>query len=201
MTRCVVCGEEMAQARLGRPKLYCSFRCKEATPKAQAAKKLRAAKYRDRPDRREEARQRTADWRAADPERAKRTEKERYQRHHDARVDAARAYREANREKTRATARAYGKAHPDVVWRSDANRRARERAAFVEAGDRALIYERDRGVCGICGKVVTREDASVDHIVPLSKGGEHSYANTRLAHTRCNIARGNRGAAQIRMLA
>lgn len=200
MKRCAVCGEEMTQARRGRPKMYCSTRCKEATPTARAAKQLRGARYRDRPERREEAKQRTADWRAADPERARRTEKERYQRHHDARVAAARAYREANREKTRETARAYGRAHPDVAWRSDANRRARERAAFVEAVDRAVLYERDGGVCGICRRAVARRESSVDHIIPLSKGGEHSYANTRIAHLTCNLARGNRGAAQIRML-
>jgi 5-methylcytosine-specific restriction endonuclease McrA len=27
----------------------------------------------------------------------------------------------------------------------------------------------------------------VDHVVPVTRGGEHSYANTRAAHGVCNI--------------
>lgn len=200
MKSCAVCGEGIVQARSGRPRLYCSIRCKEATPLAQAAKKARAARYRDHPDRREIARKRTATWRAADPQRVRDLNHQNYQRYRDTRLESARAYREANREQTRQRAREYGKSHPEVVWRSDANRRARERNAFVETVDRTRIYERDRGKCGICGKAVKREEASVDHIVPLSKGGEHSYANTRLSHIRCNLVRGNRGAAQLRMM-
>jgi hypothetical protein len=33
---------------------------------------------------------------------------------------------------------------------------------------------------------------SIDHIEPLSRGGLHTYANVRIAHLRCNIARSNR---------
>lgn len=198
--RCVRCGVEFIQASVGRPKLYCSSRCKDSTPSARAARKRRAARYRDHPERREVARRRTAAWREADPQRVKELNRQNYQRYREDRLAAARLYRETHRDEIRQAARAYGKAHPDVVWRSDANRRARERSAFIEAVDRARIYDRDRGKCGICGKAVNREEASVDHIIPLSKGGDHSYVNTRLAHIRCNLARGNRGAAQIRMM-
>ena len=198
--QCVICGNPFEQARLGRPRLYCSLKCKEAAPRQRAAKKIRAARYRAPEERRRQARERTAAWRESDPERAKESERQSYLRNQESRVAAAREYREANRERTRATAKAYAKAHPDAVWRSDANRRAREKNAFVEVVDRAALYERDRGVCGLCRKTVERSDATVDHIIPLSKGGEHSYANTQIAHTFCNLSRGNRGPAQIRML-
>lgn len=201
MKECVICAMPFTQAATGRPRLYCSTKCKGKAPGARAKDLVRGARYRDREDRREEARKRTAEWRASNPERARQADRANYERFRTERIAAARAYREANREKTRAAARAYAQAHPDVVWRSDANRRAREKAAFVEAVDRAVLYERDGGVCGICRRPVSRPESSVDHIIPLSKGGEHSYANTRIAHLRCNIARGNRGAAQIRMLA
>lgn len=62
------------------------------------------------------------------------------------------------------------------------------------------LYERDGGRCYICGRECEWDDAkvingvfiagdrypSVEHVVPLSKGGEHSWENVRLACRRCN---------------
>lgn len=62
------------------------------------------------------------------------------------------------------------------------------------------LFNRDRGVCQLCGKPCDWEDIreqdgaliagdnypSIDHILPLSSGGEHSWENVRLAHRRCN---------------
>ena len=67
-----------------------------------------------------------------------------------------------------------------------------KRGAYVEDVRRSVLYERDGGRCGICGQHVGIEDASVDHVLPLSKGGEHSYANTQIAHLSCNVRKGNR---------
>lgn len=63
-------------------------------------------------------------------------------------------------------------------------------AERVVAGD---IYERDGWQCGVCSRPVDAKlawphpaSASLDHIIPLSKGGAHTAANTQLAHLRCN---------------
>ncbi|QJD50867.1 HNH endonuclease [Streptomyces phage Bmoc] len=58
------------------------------------------------------------------------------------------------------------------------------------------LYERDKGICGLCGKRVTRKQllaglANRDHIVPASKGGTNRADNLRLTHYGCNIRRGN----------
>lgn len=37
---------------------------------------------------------------------------------------------------------------------------------------------------------------SLDHVIPMSKGGAHSYANTQLAHWLCNVTKGNRGGGE-----
>jgi 5-methylcytosine-specific restriction endonuclease McrA len=68
----------------------------------------------------------------------------------------------------------------------EATRRARKRAAFVEMVDPATVFARASGVCGICQQPVERFAFEVDHIVPLSRGGAHSYANTQPAHPSCN---------------
>jgi 5-methylcytosine-specific restriction endonuclease McrA len=72
---------------------------------------------------------------------------------------------------------------------------------------RAYICERDRWLCGICKKAVSRERqhpdplcASLDHIIPVSKGGTSDPANLRLTHLRCNLVRRNRGSWEQPML-
>ena len=61
------------------------------------------------------------------------------------------------------------------------------------------IYERDGWRCGICGKRVNeklkaphRMSPSLDHIIPISKGGMHERKNVRLAHYGCNSKKGAR---------
>lgn len=66
-------------------------------------------------------------------------------------------------------------------------RRARQAgAAIVERVDRAIVYERDGGICNICGEAVRWEEYDMDHVVPLSRGGDHSYANVAVSHASCN---------------
>ena len=58
------------------------------------------------------------------------------------------------------------------------------------------LYERDGGVCQICGEPCDWNDTewgghgptypSIDHIVPRAKGGEHKWSNVQLAHCICN---------------
>lgn len=62
------------------------------------------------------------------------------------------------------------------------------------------LYKRDAGRCWLCGGVCDWKDRektsaaivcgdsypSIDHVIPLSKGGEHSWENVRLAHRICN---------------
>jgi hypothetical protein len=69
-------------------------------------------------------------------------------------------------------------------------RRARIRDAFVEHVDPQVVFERDEGVCGICGELAERDCFDVDHVIPLALGGEHSYANSQVAHPPCNRAKG-----------
>lgn len=111
-----------------------------------------------------------------------------------------RARRAANPERVRARERMYRAKRADV-YRDKAHRyRVALRKLYVEPVIMAVLAERDHDRCAVCGKYVKPEDWSIDHIVPVSRGGEHSYANTQLAHKRCNSSRGNRGPAQMRLL-
>ena len=37
-----------------------------------------------------------------------------------------------------------------------------------------------------------RRSPSVDHVVPLSRGGDDTLANVKLSHLTCNLSKGNR---------
>lgn len=62
-----------------------------------------------------------------------------------------------------------------------------QRAALTDK-----VYDRDGGVCHICRLHVRREDASLDHLVPQSRGGVSVEENLALAHRRCNYSRGDK---------
>lgn len=73
-------------------------------------------------------------------------------------------------------------------------RRAWKVRAPTENIDICIVYAACRWTCGVCGLPVepaaSKPDldrASLDHIIPLSKGGHHTYDNVQLAHLRCNV--------------
>lgn len=79
-------------------------------------------------------------------------------------------------------------------------RRAITRAADAERIDSREIYERDGWRCGLCRRKVNAKlkhpnlrSASLDHIVPLARGGRHVRTNVHLAHLGCNLAKNANG--------
>ena len=64
----------------------------------------------------------------------------------------------------------------------------------------ATLFQRDKGVCYICGCQCNWNDIrkdgdyvitgpkypSIDHVIPISRGGKHSWMNIRLACRECN---------------
>lgn len=72
-------------------------------------------------------------------------------------------------------------------------RRARNYGVPYEPISRAKVLERDGWKCGICGEKIDRRakaphprSKSLDHIIPLSEGGGHTWDNVQAAHFMCN---------------
>lgn len=91
------------------------------------------------------------------------------------------------------------------IWRK--KERARLRLVYVEAVDPTKVFERDKWRCQECGVRTPRrlrgtyDDRApeLDHVVPLSQGGEHSYRNTQCLCRSCNGAKSNNVRGQLRL--
>ena len=85
--------------------------------------------------------------------------------------------------------------------RKEISRRVKIKNALIDSDITVQeVFRRDGGRCWLCGEQCDPEDfierdgtvicgdlyPSIDHVIPLSKGGEHSWANVKLAHRRCN---------------
>lgn len=57
--------------------------------------------------------------------------------------------------------------------------------------ERSEIYIRDKGRCGICGKFIPLNEFTIDHIVPISKGGTYDYDNLQCCCFKCNQLKSN----------
>lgn len=87
-------------------------------------------------------------------------------------------------------------------------REAKLRKAMVDRDiDLIALYHRDNGRCHICGGLCDLDDywltedgnfvagegyPSIDHVIPLSKGGKHSWGNVKLAHKYCNTMKSDK---------
>jgi len=54
------------------------------------------------------------------------------------------------------------------------------------------VWLRDGGLCQYCEKEIRLSEATVDHVLPKSKGGRNDWENVTLACTKCNQKKGNR---------
>jgi len=149
-------------------------------------------------------------WKKANGKGGKFTEyhREYYRKHGEKNPKRKRETRRKSRQckerkdRERETQRIWRQNHPEKVRAHRKRRHDRKRSTYVEDVDRSTLFVRDVGVCQLCGAPISdallvldwlehhgrphKESPSEDHIVPVSKGGEHSYKNVQLAHVVCN---------------
>lgn len=87
-------------------------------------------------------------------------------------------------------------------------KRALRRAQTVGNVDPVRVFERDGWKCQLCGIAAPKrlrgscdpQAPELDHIVPLSKGGAHTYENTQCAHRSCNMWKGSKPLGQLLLI-
>jgi len=185
-------------------------RCKQEKP----LEEFSAKEYRCRVCNRERSRE----YRESNPDRVKASQ-ERYNKTEKAKERAKRFYEnggaqrqrtwaQENREKVREVRRNFYHRHaesekarqkewvannPDayrVIARGKAERR---RARKAEAGVFVVLPKEIRWLysqpCATCGST---ENVTVDHVIPLSRGGRHSIGNLQTLCLSCNSSKNNR---------
>lgn len=95
---------------------------------------------------------------------------------------ANRRWRAANPERYR-----------EIMYAANAKRRARMKAAGYEFVDRKVVLEAHGMFCHICQTpIASRADLEFDHVIPIARGGSHTYGNVRPSHRTCNRRKGKK---------
>jgi hypothetical protein len=61
------------------------------------------------------------------------------------------------------------------------------------------LFVRDRHTCAYCGLTFHERELTIEHIVPLSRGGRHEWTNVATACRSCNTRKGGRTPEEARM--
>lgn len=97
--------------------------------------------------------------------------------------------------------------HYDRIYRGLQKRRTDEKEKFVEAVSPFKLREMYGDECFLCGKTMEFEwdktkyqphYRNIEHLVPISRGGETSYDNCRLACFVCNKKKGTKTLDEFR---
>ena len=54
-----------------------------------------------------------------------------------------------------------------------------------------IVFAQSGGVCPICKRALYKQNSTIDHIIPLSRGGTNDPMNLRAVHSECNRLKGN----------
>jgi 5-methylcytosine-specific restriction endonuclease McrA len=105
--------------------------------------------------------------------------------------DADRLRYAGEAERRRAYAREYGKRRPEVSQVKNRNRRAQRAGQRFTTRDWVRLCRRYGGRCAYCHQVPTA-GLTIEHVIPLIRGGVNTIGNIVPACRSCNFAKHTR---------
>jgi len=132
-------------------------------------------------------------WRAENSEKALESSRKSYAKNADAERAKDAAWREANRELSRERARESYWRDPEKQRNRRHFRRVTEREFLILPSELRRLYSQP---CMACGSM---DDQSLDHVVPLARGGQHTIGNLQTLCLPCNVKKGNRTMMEWRL--
>ncbi len=133
------------------------------------------------------------EWIIAHPEENRARARKGYEDDPEAGKKRAKEWSAKNPEKRRAICRKWSQENPELQRASTQRRRARLANVEHEKFRDVDVFERDKWICGICGQPINPAErhpapghAQLDHVVPIAKGGPHTWENVQASHAICN---------------
>lgn len=179
---CKTCGAEFDGAPTGRPPGYCKRSCKDRAGYERRRDKILAYQVQYRAENPDKVRAYSREYRNARRDEMRAYNRTYYASKRDRWYEYNRQYRIANPEKFAL----YSKT-------SYNQRRARMMGAGspgVSPADWRRLVVRFDGRCAYCGQ--RSERLTMDHVIPLSRGGRHGIGNVLPACMPCNQSKGSK---------
>ena len=194
---CRVCGGSFEIKPVGRIREICGKACSSRLYQSKNVEKIREYQKAYREKNADKMREYSKVWRKENAEELAQKKKAHYQENIDHYREYKREYHQKNADRLTEKTLQWQRENPDKVHIKAQRRRARLREAFVEDVNPFIVLERDNWECHLCGgsidpslKSPERMSWSIDHVIPLAKGGTHEYSNCKAAHRVCNSRKG-----------
>jgi hypothetical protein len=170
LTHCAHCGKQLPPPKDGgQPRRYCDRTCSEAARLQRMTPEQREQRKAQRRGSRERNRETAARWWRDNRE---------LQREYARRGKKLRMARDPVAE--RAKRQAYNQTRKG---------RKRKNGGSVAPNDWVRLVRRFNGLCAYCG---VQPSTSMDHVIPLSRGGRHTIGNVLPTCVSCNSTKRNR---------
>lgn len=163
-------------------------------------------------------------WKRAHKDSVRQTTRKRYAQNRTVRLKQIAIYKSENRTSVKLRSKRYDAqphrrlvrrdstrrwrlANPEKLRAQAIRRRARRRGGVIDGDPRSVnrvVAQCQRCktfVCYYCGFQFKRKDLHIDHIVPLSKGGEHSVKNICRSCSDCNLKKRDTAVSDLEFLA
>lgn len=185
---CTKCKETKSLSEFGRRGFGYKSWCKTCSSSSNSAR-LTERRNTDPEFRAKEA-ARSAEWNKNNPD----ARSQYYKENKEKEKDTQRAWQKANRPWTTLEKKAYLK-----KWREDnkdlKNSYQRNRQHRLRANGGSVTHQEWLDLCAYYGNVCLKcgkEETTMDHVVPVSKGGTHSIENIQPLCGSCNSSKGTK---------
>ena len=83
------------------------------------------------------------------------------------------------------------KYYPDAYRKSKKKELLKKRIRSEARRHKSILMKKYHYMCNYCHELLSQEDATVDHIIPIGKGGDSHINNLQILCTYCNDEKGD----------